>query len=413
VKMALVYGLSIVATFTGLGLLMALLVGASGAQTIAANPWVNLFIGLVFVVFALSLIGAFELRVPNRLLNYVNQQGNERSGWIGVVFMGLTLTLVSFSCTVPFVGALLAATAGGEWSWPILGMVAFSTVFALPFVVFAAFPSGLKKLPKSGSWMGALTVTLGFIEMAAAFKFLSNADLVWGWGLISRPLVIAVWSVLFFVAGLYLIGKVRLSHEPPIESVGAGRLLSGIAAMALAIYLLPGLLGAPLGTLDAWLPPRQASDVSLLAGLSTEPGERPDGLAWHGNDEGPADAAIEAAFAESAQTGRPVFVDFTGYTCTNCRQMEATVFPKPAIAGRLSQDFVLLQLYTDAPEEGRALQRYQLELTGTVALPTYAIVSADRQLVAKWEGMASVEDFATFLEAGAARYAQATARAGG
>ncbi|MDX1545349.1 MAG: cytochrome c biogenesis protein CcdA [Rhodothermales bacterium] len=398
VRMALVYGGAIVLTFTGLGVLMALLVGAAGAQSFATNPWVNLFIGLVFVLFALSLLGLFELRVPSGLVNFFNRKSSEKMGYTGVLFMGFTLTLVSFSCTAPFVGGLLAATTQGAWSYPILGMLVFSATFSLPFMFFALFPRALSALPRSGSWMNAVKVVLGFIELAAALKFLSNADLVWGWGLISRTLAIALIVVLFFLAGLYLIGRLPLKHEPAPEAIGVGRLLFAIAFFGLSLYMLPGLLGAPLNKLDAYLPPRQSDDVSLYHLFPRGTAAALDDEQWIVDD-------VEAAFAEAEVQDKPVLIDFTGYTCTNCREMEANVFTKPAIAERFARDFVLLRLYTDGPRDTE-LQRYQLELTGTVALPTYAVVSPrtpERPLV-KLSGTVPVERFAAFLDEGAATY---------
>jgi len=400
-RMAGLYGLAIVLVFTGLGVAMSILVGAAGAQTIAANPWVNLFIGSIFVLFALSLLGLFELRLPSGFVNYFNQQSNEQSGYLGVLFMALTLTLVSFSCTAPFVGALLAAAAGGAWFYPLAGMLGFSATFALPFVGFALFPKGLDSLPQSGSWMSAVKVTLGFVELAAALKFLSNADLVWGTNLLSRPLAIAITVVLFALAGLYLLGKLRLKHEPEVEAIGSLRLLAATAFLGTALYMLPGLFGARLGALDAYLPPRQADDVSLTtqAGASQKASDAESEFAWHTDD-------IDAAFDEAKQVNKPVFIDFTGYTCTNCRDMEANVFPKPPVAEQFKTDFVLLRLYTDAPPKGTGFQQYQLKLTGTTALPTYAIVApSDRSLITHTSGTASVENFASFLERGAMQFA--------
>ena len=399
VRMASVYGVAIVTTFTGMGVLMAALVGASGAQSIAANPWVNLFIGLTFVVFALSLLGLFELRLPSGLINYFNRQGNTRSGYAGPIFMGLTLTLVSFSCTAPFVGGLLAATAGGEWVFPVFGMLAFSTTFALPFIGFAMFPKALDDLPTSGAWMNAVKVTLGFVELAAALKFLSNADLVWGTGLLSRPLAIAITIVVFALAGFYLLGKIRMKHEPPVESIGSLRLLMATAFLGAALYMVPGLLGAPLGALDAYLPPRQASDVSLLTSINDAGnGEAEADFDWHTDD-------IESAFAAAQSVGKPVFIDFTGYTCTNCRDMEANVFPQPTVAEQFNRDYVLLRLYTDDLPDGVEFQRYQLQLTGTTALPTYAIVDPhDRTLLRKVSGVLSTERFAAFLQSGHSQF---------
>jgi thiol:disulfide interchange protein DsbD len=400
-RMAGLYGLAIVLVFTGLGVAMSILVGAAGAQTIAANPWVNLFIGSVFVLFALSLLGLFELRLPSGLVNYFNQQSNEQSGYLGVLFMALTLTLVSFSCTAPFVGALLAAAAGGGWFYPLVGMAAFSATFALPFVGFALFPKGLDSLPQSGSWMNAVKVTLGFVELAAALKFLSNADLVWGTNLLSRPLAIAITVVLFTLAGLYLLGKLRMKHEPAVEGIGSLRLLTATAFLGTALYMLPGLFGARLGALDAYLPPRQASDVSLMtqAGPGQTSPTSESEFDWYTDN-------IDAAFEQAKQVNKPVFIDFTGYTCTNCRDMEANVFPKPPVAERFRSNFVLLRLYTDAPPKGTEFQQYQLKLTGTTALPTYAIVApSDRSLISHTSGTASVENFASFLERGATQFA--------
>lgn len=389
-RMALIFGISIVAIFTLLGLVMAAVVGASGAQTIAANPWVNLFIAAVLVAFALSLLGLYELRLPNRLVNFANQQGNSRSGIAGVLFMGLTLTLVSFSCTAPFVGGLLAAASGGEWFRPLVGMIVFSTAFSLPFVGLAMFPRGLEQLPRSGSWMNAVKVTLGFIELAAAIKFISNADLVWGWNLISRPLAIAFTLVIFVMAGAYLLGKLRLRHEPELEGVGTPRLLASLVFLGAAVYLLPGLFGSPLNSIDAYLPPRQATDVSLLVE------SRQSALAA---EEGWIEDDLDLALLEGARQGKPLFIDFTGYTCTNCRQMEANVFPVPSVRSRFEEGFVLLRLYTDGLERGKDYQRYQLKLTGTSALPTYAIVDPnDGNLIIRESGMMDVDEFVAFLD---------------
>ena len=400
VRMALVYGLAIVVTFTGLGVLMAVLVGAAGAQSFAANPWVNLLIGLVFVLFALSLLGLFDLRLPSGLINFFNRKGNETQGYMGVLFMGFTLTLVSFSCTAPFVGGLLAATTMGSWSYPILGMVVFSAAFSLPFMFFAMFPRALDSLPKSGSWMNVVKVVLGFIELAAALKFLSNADLVWGWGLISRTLAIALCIVIFALTGMYLIGKLRMKNEPAVEHIGVGRLMASMVFFGLALYLIPGLLGAPLNKLDAYLPPRQSDDVSLVALFGNAGNAVHDDEKWITDD-------IDAAFAQALIEGKPVMIDFTGYTCTNCREMEANVFTRPEIAERFERNFVLLRLYTDGPRDTE-FQQYQLDLTGTVALPTYAVVNPsdqDKTLV-QISGVIPIDRFAAFLDQGKASYLQ-------
>ncbi len=402
VRMASVFGAAIVITFTGIGVLAATMVGAAGAQRIASNPWVNLMIFVVLVGFALSLLGLYELRLPSSLINFFDRQGNERSGFVGVIFMGLTLTLVSFSCTAPFVGGLLAAASGGTWLYPLAGMLAYSATFALPFVLFALFPNALNALPRSGSWMTSMKVVLGFIELAAAIKFISNVDLIWGWSIISRPFGIAYVLVIFLLSGFYLLGKVRLPHEAPVETVGVGRVLGAAGFFIFGLYMLPGLLGAPLNKLDAYLPPRQGTDVSILTLMQqTGPGVGvSDDASWHTDD-------IEGAFAAATDEGKPVMIDFTGYTCTNCREMEANVFPRKPIADRFENDFVLLRLYTDGLELGDDFNRFQLKLTGTVALPTYAIVNAeDRHLLARRSGIMDVEEFAAFLDAGLSAHAR-------
>ncbi len=388
VSMASLFGFAIVITFTLLGLVMAAITGAAGAQTIAANPWVNLFIALVLIGFGLSLIGFFELRLPTGLLNLANRRSGAEGGVSGVLFMALTLTLVSFSCTAPFVGGLLAAAAGGTWLRPVTGMVAFSAAFASPFVILALFPQMLSMLPRSGSWMNAVKVTLGFVEVAAAIKFLSNADLVWGFNLISRPLAIAVTVVLLAAAGLYLVGRLRVPAEPERVRVGVGRVVFGVAFVAFAAYLIPGVLGAQRTTLDPYFPPRRAADIAILA---PERGGGDADEGWNVDD-------IDRALDEARQVSKPLFIDFTGYSCTNCRQMESAVFPDPAVADLLEGEFVRLKLYTDGQELGSTFQKYQLKLTGTVALPTYAVVAAtNEKLIDRVSGTLSVAEMQAFL----------------
>ncbi len=400
VRLAGVYGLTIIATFTGLGALAAALLGASGAQIVAANPWVNLAIGATLVAFALSLLGLYELRLPSGVMNALNRSSNARGGYVGVVFMALTLTVVSFSCTAPFVGGLLAAAAQGTWVYPVLGMVVFSTVIAVPFVGFALFPSGLQQLPDSGRWMHTLKGTFGFVELVAALKFFSNADLVWGTGLLPRSLVLAFAVVLLGLTGLHLLGKLPLATGPAAAGeapagprrIGVGRLGAATLFLGLALYMMPGLWGASLGTIDAYLPPRPAS--ASTQAQAPAPSVTPVAqLDWNADD-------IDAALADAEAAGKPLFVDFSGYTCTNCREMEMNVFPEPAVAAHLREDFALLRLHTDDAEKGPALRRFQRELTGTVALPTYAIVTPDKRVLAEHRGMASPAAFDAFLETG-------------
>lgn len=399
VGQALGFGIAIVLTFTILGALLALLIGASGANQFAANPWVNLMIALVLGVFAISLLGAFELRLPYQLTNWLNRKSNESSGITGVLFMALTISAVSFSCTAPFVGGVLAATTGGEWFYPIIGMMGFSTAFASPFVLFALFPRWLESLPQSGSWMNIVKVLLGFIELAAAFKFLSNADLVWGWGVVSRPLTIAAWIAIFLLAGLYVLGVYSVKHETKPEQIGTGRLMLSIPFLLFSFYLIPGLLGASLGIWDAWLPPKQATDVSVVYSISQRGGTSESSEEWEDWSSNYEESVQKAELAS-----QPVLIDFTGYTCTNCRAMESNVFPLEPIQQRFSK-MEKVRLYTDDGTDGPANQKFQFELTGTVALPTYVIVNPKTgKVINQLVGYSDKDEFQSFLEQGLNRF---------
>lgn len=397
---AMLFGVAIVVTFTILGALLAVLIGASGANQFAANPWVNLFIGIILVVFAFSLLGMFELRLPYQFTNWLNRKSNESSGFLGILFMALTISAVSFSCTAPFVGGVLAATTGGEWFYPIIGMMGFSAAFASPFVLFALFPRWLESLPKSGSWMNVVKVLLGFVELAAAFKFISNADLVWQWGIVSRPLTIAAWITIFFLAGLYIIGTYSLKHEDKPEQIGTGRLMLAIPFFLFSFYLIPGLLGASLGIWDAWLPPKQATDVSVVSSIAQSGSF--SGTS-ESTDAGWSDS-YEASVEEAKQSGMPIFIDFTGYTCTNCRAMETNVFPLEEIQNRFAK-MEKVRLYTDDGIDGPENQQFQFKLTGTVALPTYVIVDPySGKVLNQLIGYTQKDEFRQFLDNGLRRF---------
>lgn len=393
---AVIFGLSIVIIFTAIGALLALILGVAGVSQFASNPWVNLTIGLMFILFGVSLLGMFELRLPYQLTNWLNKKSNEGSGIVGTLFMGSTISAVSFSCTAPFVGAILAATTGGEWFFPIIGMLGFSTAFASPFVLFAMFPGYLESLPKSGAWMNVVKVILGIIILAAALKFLANADIIWQWGLITRPLGIAIWMTLFFIGGLYLLGSFALHGEEKPKSITTGRLLLAMPFILFSFYLIPGLLGASMGIWDAWLPARQATDVSVVNSIGVAGGGSASANAWSENYEESVDNAI-------AQN-RPLFIDFTGYTCTNCRAMESTVFPQLNIVERFEK-MEKVKLYTDGGPRAAENQKFQFELTGTLALPTYAIVDpATGRVLDQLIGFTRAKEFEEFLDRGISRY---------
>lgn len=381
---ALFYCAGIVATFTGLGMGAALLFGAAAIQGIAANVWVNAFIAAIFVAFALNLFGAYEIRVPYRLMGFLGEKSKGTGTW-ATLLMGLTFTVTSFTCTVPFVGTVLVAATQGELLWALTGMLGFSVAFASPFFLLALFPQMLISLPKSGSWMNAVKVTLGFLELAAALKFLSNMDLVLGWGILPRELFLACWTALAWVAAFYLLGKIRLPSDMPGEHLGVVRMLGGVAFLATGLYLGSGLGGRSLGELDAFLPP-------YSTGGETAPPTSETGTWLQRLDDG---------LREAKRSHRPVFIDFTGVTCTNCRWMEKNIFARQDVAAWLRQ-FVLVQLWTDkADAESRANREMQKTRFGTVALPFYAILSPDDNVLATFDGLTrDPEKFKAFLRSG-------------
>lgn len=399
---ALIYCGGIIATFTALGILLAVLFGAASIQGVASNVWVNLAIAGVFVVFALNLFGAFEIRVPYKLLGFLGDRSNPGAGTVATILMGLTFSLTSFTCTVPFVGTVLVAATRGELFWSITGMLGFSAAFASPFFLLALFPQLLASLPKAGGWLNSVKVVMGFLELAAAMKFISNIDLVMGWGVMPRELFLAGWIAISAVAGYYLLGKFRLPHDTPSEGVGVTRLLFSIGSFSAAIYLATGLFGQPLGELDAFLPPYAMADRggSAAAGAKTTTAHD----AWF--------QSYPEALAEARRVGRPIFVDFTGVTCTNCRLMEKTVFARPDVA-EIFESFVLVQLWTDKPtDESAANQAMQQERFGTVALPYYALMTPDDRVIDTFEGFTrDAEKFKTFLRDGLSKFA-AVAQAG-
>ena len=388
---AALYSLGIVLTFTLLGFALTFLFGLGGINRLAASPIVNLGIAAVFVVFALSLFGALEIRLPSSWTTYLDKKASATGGVIGIFLMALTFSLVSFTCTVPFVGTLMVAAVQGDFLWSLLGITAFAVVFATPFFLLALFPSWLQALPRSGSWMSSVKVTMGFLELAAALKFISNVDLVFQWELITRPVFITVWLSIALVTCFYLLGWFHFEYESPNPPLGVVRILSVIFFGAVAIYLFRGLFGFPLGELDAFLPPRDYGNPASIAALGghSESNE-PEWLTDY-------QAALDVARREN----RPLFVDFTGYTCTNCRWMESNVFTLPEVRKRFAQ-FVLVRLYTDGPElEHQENLRFEEERFGTIALPYYAVVSPQDEIIVTFPGLTRVvEDFVGFLDRG-------------
>jgi thiol:disulfide interchange protein DsbD len=386
IKAATLFGIGIIATFTILGLALAALFGAAGLSRFAADPRVNLLLAILFLAFAANLFGWFTPRLPWRLqtaaVNSVNQL--PRGSSVGALMMGATFTLTSVTCTAPFVGTLLVLAAQGSWTTPIIGMLVYSTAFAIPFVLLAIAPRYLTRLPRSGEWIKTLRVLIGLLEVAAAIKFISNADLVLGWGIFTRAGVLALWAALAFLAAIYLARNVpyRLqSNRARVRTV-----IPAALALIVAVWLTAGAAGKPIKSLEAFLPPATVRANRASASLS--------GDAWILNDY---DRAVSAA----RSSGKLVFIDFTGYTCTNCRWMEANIFNRPDVTIELNR-FVLARLYTDGEGpvyEGQ--QAFQEKTFGTVALPLYAIVDGDGKIRATFSGLTrDPAEFISFLQRG-------------
>ena len=389
-----VYSLGIIATFTVIGFLLTFMFGAGGINKLASSPWVNTFIAAVFILFALSLFGVVELALPDKWLNAVNRKSSSSGGLTGIILMALTFTLTSFTCTVPFIGTVMVAALQGNAGWALLGVVSFALVFSLPFFLLALFPSWLQSLPRSGNWMNSVKVVMGFLELAAAMKFISNVDLVYQWGILTRPVFIAVWLAIALVTSVYLLGFFRFPHESASESTGALRVIFAVFFIAVTAFLFRGMMGFPLGELDAFLPPRDYGQASVME-FQGDRSEEVSGEQWLDN--------FEEGLAEAKRLNKPVFLDFTGYTCTNCRWMEANIFPRREVRELLDR-FVLVRLYTDGSgQEHEANRRLESERFGTIALPYYAVVSKDDEIIGTFPGLTrDPQKFIKFLEESAA-----------
>ncbi len=396
VRDALIYSFGIIFTFTGLGILLALIFGASGINQFAANPWMNILIALIFIIFALNLFGLFEIVVPSGILTKLTIASGSGQGIASLLLMGLTFTLTSFTCTVPFVGTVMVAAAKGEIWWSIVGMLAFSSVFALPFFLLALFPSWLKSMPKSGGWLNSVKVVMGFLEFAAAMKFMSNVDLIWGLGILSRDLFLSFWVGIGVLITTYLLGKFQLPHDSKLEKVGVFRMVWSVFFLGISIYIFTGLNDKPLGELDAFLPPMNYSETINAASLGDTGimgGEKSEEAVWHSDYA----QALKIAQAES----KPIFIDFTGFACTNCRWMEANIFPRKDVQSLFS-DFVLVRLYTDGQGEVYDRNReFQESRFGTVALPLYVTMSPEDVKLSTFPGLTrKPEEFVRFLKDG-------------
>ncbi len=382
VMQALLFSLGIIVLFSALGLVATAVLGPFGVVQLGSNPWVNSFIALVFLAFGLSLLGAFEITIPSGVLTRLDRASGQ-GGIAGTLLMGLTFSLTSFACVGPFVGTLLAASVQQGGARPLVGMVSFATGLALPFFFLALFPSYLTRMPKSGAWLARVKIVLGFVILAAMLKYLGNVDAVLGWNLLTRERFLAAWVVLFALPGLYLLGFLRLEGIGKDDQVGLGRLLSGAGLLMFAISLVPGMFGARLGELDAYIPPPSATAALSGGGQAS--------LNWMKN-------RYREALDVARRENRLVFVNFTGYACTNCHWMKANMFTRPEIASAL-QPFVLLELYTDGTD-GASVENQKLQESkfSTIAIPYYAIVAPDETVVASFPGLTrDAEEFRGFL----------------
>ena len=328
---AFTYGCAIVVIYLVLGLAITLIFGASKLNDLATNAVFNLLFFLLLVVFAISFFGAFDIKLPSKWSNSVDSKAERTTGILSIFFMAFTLVLVSFSCTGPIIGTLLVEAASvGDITGPAIGIGAFALALAIPFTLFAIFPSWLKEMPRSGGWLNSVKVVLGFLELALSLKFLSVADLAYGWGILDREVFVSLWVIIFVLLGMYLLGKLRFSHDAPLDHVPVGRFFLSLISLAFAVYLIPGLWGAPLKSVSAFVPPLYTQDFNLYEGGNFK--------VFHDFDEG---------MAYANENNRPVLVDFSGYGCVNCRKMEGAVFDTQEVSSIIKEKFVLITLMVD------------------------------------------------------------------
>ncbi|MFD2519191.1 protein-disulfide reductase DsbD family protein [Salinimicrobium flavum] len=431
IMQAVIYGLSIIAIYTLVGTIFALVFGAGFANFLSTHWLPNLLFFAVFVLFALSFFGLFEIRLPNKLVNNIDNQAN-KGGLAGIFFMAFTLVLVGFSCTGPIAGTILLEAASGQAIKPLVGMLGFSTAFAVPFTLFAIFPGWLSSLPKSGGWLNTVKVVLGFLELALALKFLSMVDQVYHWNILDREIYLALWIVIFTLLGFYLLGKIIFPHEQKKENTSVWRLLTATLVFSFVVYLIPGLFGAPLKALAGYLPPMSTHDFRLLD--STNPAEvttlsegceqpkykdmleLPHGLKGYFD--------YDQALACARKENKPLFIDFTGHGCVNCREMEATVWSDPEVLKRLREDYIVVALYVDEktqlPENDWYISVYDNKVKKTIgkqnmdfmiqklnanAQPYYTLVGENEELLAAPHAYdLDVKKFVEFLDEGKKRF---------
>ncbi len=365
---AIFYGVSIIVIYVILGTVVTAVFGADVLNALSTNPWFNLFFAALLIVFAISFFGAFEIVLPNSWVSAADK-GADKGGLIGIFFMAFTLALVSFSCTGPIVGTLIVQAASVGGMAPVIGMLGFSLALALPFALFAAFPGWLNSLPKSGGWLNSVKVVLGFLELAFAFKFLSITDMVWGLHVLEREVFIAIWIAIFGALGFYLMGKIRLPHDSPMDHLPVSRMMLGLVVFAFTIYMIPGLWGAPVNLISGFPPPNNYAESPYGVG-NKAPGSGGGATAplsedMHLGPQGiPAFDDYEKALAYAKEVNKPLLLDFTGKGCTNCRKMEDAVWSDPAVKEMIANDYVLTSLYVDFREKLPEEEQYVSSVTG-------------------------------------------------
>ncbi|HMJ69489.1 MAG TPA: cytochrome c biogenesis protein CcdA [Cyclobacteriaceae bacterium] len=425
IRKAIIFGLSIIVIYTLAGTLVAFSLGSDGLNALSTHWAPNLFVFAIFIVFALSFFGLFEINAPYKLVNKADQQA-DKGGLTGIFFMAATLVLVSFSCTIPIVGNVLVLAASGQVMKPILAMFSYSLAFAIPFTLFAFFPELIKALPKSGGWLNSVKVTLGFLELALCLKFFSIADQAYHWGLLDRDLNIALWIVTFSLLGIYFLGKLPLKGDTAATIITVPRLMLALATFTFVVYLTPGLWGAPLKALAGYLPPMYTHDFNLAALKGEDspcgPAKYADFLHLPHGINGYFD--YEQALACAREQHKPLFIDFTGHGCTNCREMEAVVWSDPQVLQRFNNDFIVVALYVDDKTELPEADWYTSKVDGKVkktigkqnadlqianldnnAQPFYILLGDDERVLA-WPRAydRDINGFVGFLDSGKKKY---------
>ena len=432
---AIIYGISIIAIYVFIGSVLAVVAGPEIANWLSTHWLPNILFFLIFVVFAFSFFGMFEITLPSWVVNKSDQKA-DKGGFLGPVFMALTLVLVSFSCTGPIVGTILVESAGGQVLKPIIGMLGFSLAFALPFTMFAFFPSLLEGLPKSGGWLNSVKVVLGFLELALGLKFLSIADQTYHWGILDREIYLAFWIVIFTLLGLYLLGKIKFAHDSDVPFVTVPRLVLSIIVFTFVAYMIPGMVGAPLKSLSGYIPPQTTHDFDLNALM------RENVKAYSGNGSAANESKIceapkyheflhlphglegyfdlDQALVCAKEQNKPLFIDFTGHGCVNCREMEANVWADPSVLKKLREDYIVVALYVDdktaLPKEewyksdydgkmkktiGKKFADLQKEKFGVNAQPFYVLMGHNGEVLTNPRAYnLDVEAFSKFLTRG-------------